>query len=177
MKKTVFIVLALALIACATAVIGQAPAGPPPMAPGVKGGVSCPAMALAPPPAMVFERADALQLTDDQKTKLKDSLAKGEETLQPLRQKAMEATRALREALFAASFDAAKVSELAASAEKADAAIVKAEVETWTQIRSILTADQVTKLQELMGRRMGQGHNRNRGGGGAAPGAPPLPGL
>ena len=91
----------------------------------------------------------------------------------PLRQKAMEATRALRDAVYAASFDASKVAELATAAGKAEAAIVKAEIETWTQIRSILTAEQITKLQEMMSRRMGQGRNRRGGGGGAAPGAPP----
>ena len=81
MKKTVLIVLALALAACATVVIGQAPGGPPPGGPrGGRGGMSCPAMALNVPPAMVFERAEGLQLTEEQKTKLKDTLAKSDET-------------------------------------------------------------------------------------------------
>lgn len=194
MKKAVFVVLILTLVACAGAVVGQAgvaapppaggPAPPPPGlarpgGPGMMGGgmMSCPAMAVAPPPAGLVARAEALQLSDDQKTKLKDILAKSEETLIPLRQKAAEASRALRQAVFAPEFDAQKVKQLATDAEKAEAAIVSAEIETWAQIRGVLAADQLTKLQELTGLRMGPGlgGGGRRGGPGGQPAPPPPP--
>ena len=172
LRQTVFIVMAFALMACGSTVVGQEGAGAPPPGgfarPGMGGMTPCPATALAPPPAGFVDRAEPLQLTDDQKTKLKDILAKGEETLMPLRQKAGEASRTLRQALFAPEFDAQKVAQLAAEAEKAETAIIKAEIDVWAKIRGVLTADQVTKLQDMMGR-MGGGRRGRRGGGAPPP--------
>jgi len=197
LRKFVFVVVSLALFACATAVLAQQapPAGPPPggQPQGPGGGrqgfqMSCPAMALSLPPAAAVDRATDLNLTDDKKSKLTAALTKNETALAPYRQKAAEATRLLREALMAATFDAAKVGPLLDKAQKADAALANAQIAGWTEVRAILTADQVT---QLVGRRGGfgggnqpgqpnQGGRRTRnqpgtGGGGNAPGAPPEP--
>ena len=184
MKKTVFVIVALALAACATTALAQGPnpappaggfAGPP--GAGMMGGGmgTCPAMVLSPPPAGIVDRADALQLADGQKTKLKDVLTKSEETLMPLRQKAGEASRALRQAIFAPEFDASKIKQLVTDAQNAEVAILKAEIGIWGQIRGILTADQLAKLQELTGRRMGPGMGGGRRGGPGGQPAPPPP--
>ncbi len=181
MKKTVFVIAALAVTACGTTALAQGPGGPPPAggpagAPGLlrAGFGSCPVMGIAPPPAAIVDRAEALQLTDDQKTKLRHALANGEQTLTPLRQKAAEASRALRQAIFAAEFDAQSVQQLATDAMKAETAVLNAEIAVWTQIRGILTSEQVAKLQDLVGRGMapGMGGGR-RGGPGSPPGGPP----
>lgn len=188
MRKVLFVFLALVLVACASAALAQQPPqGPPP--PGQFGGgfgmrgpsMSCPAMMIAPPQVAMIERsADTLALTDDQKTKLTDVLTKSETALRDLRPKADAASKALRDALFAPTFDSAKVAGLLADAQKIETAIANSEIGTWTEIRAILTADQVTKLSDSMNRRMGGGFGGgNRGGGnrgnrgGGNPGGPP----
>jgi len=160
LRKVVFVVLSLALIASATVVLAQqprsnAPAGPPSGAAmsrlGGGFGMSCPAMAIAPPSAAMIERATNLNLTDEQKTKLTEKLTKADATLAPLRQKASEATQALRNAVLAATYDAAKVQTLLTAAQQADAAVSNAELAVWTELRAILTADQITQLQQRRG--------------------------
>lgn len=205
MRKTVLFVMALAL-ACATLALAQQPPTTPP-GPGGPGGpggggmsgmrggmmMSCPAMTLAPPQnAMIDRNADTLALKDDQKTKLTGSLTKSEGVLQTYRQKSADAAKALRDALLAPTFDAAKVQQLLADAQKIEAAIAASELQTWGEIRSILTTDQVTKLSDAMSRRMGgyggagantgtrgsRGNRGNRGGppaGGPPAGTPPPP--
>lgn len=192
MRKVVFVVLSLTLIASATAVLAQqppsnVPAGPPSGAGtsrfGGGFGMSCPAMAIAPPSAAMIERAANLNLTDEQKTKLTEKLTKADATLAPLRQKASEATQALRNAIFAATYDAAKVQALLIAAQQADAAVSNAELAVWTELRAILTADQITQLQQRRGGfgggfqpgqgQPGQGRTRGTRGnrpGGNAPG-------
>lgn len=124
----------------------------------------------------MIERAANLNLTDDQKTKLTEKLTKADATLTPLRQKASEATQALRNAVFAATYDAAKVQALLIAAQQADAAVSNAELAVWTELRGILTADQITQLQQRRGA-FGAGfqpgqpsQGRTRGGRGNRPG-------
>lgn len=186
MRKTAIIVLSLALAACAIVVLAQVPGGPPATGgpAGMRVGMgmgSCPAMTLTPPSARMLERADMLQLSDDQKTKLNDVLSKGDQTLAPLREAAGKASRALRTAVMGSEADAQKIAQLVADAQKTEAAIINAEIQIWGQIKSVLSAEQMTKLQELLASRagMGGGRNRNRpgpGAGGEAPPPPPPPG-
>lgn len=192
MRKTIFFVLTLAL-ACATLALAQQPPPPggqpgaPPGGPGgmMRGGpmMSCPAMVVGPPPAMMIERGgDMLGLTDEaQKAKLLAILTKSEDALKLLRPKLDLATKALRDALLAPTFDSAKVAQLLADAQKIESAIAASEIQTWGEIRAIpLTADQVTKLSQAMSRRMGgsggPGDNRGnrglRGNRGMQPGGP-----
>ena len=137
-------------------------------------------MILAPPQAMMIERnADTLALTDDHKTALLAILTKSEDALKVLRPQADLASKALRDALMAPTFDAANVAKLLADARQIEALIVASEIKTWGEIRAIpLTADEFTKLSEAMSRRMGgpggPGGNRgNWGNRGNQPGRPP----
>jgi Spy/CpxP family protein refolding chaperone len=143
----------------------------------------CPAMASAPPSLMMIDRnAETLGLTADQKTKLTAALTKHDTNLGKLRTAAQQASKALHDAIYAPTFDSAKVNTLLAAAQKADAAISTANVQSWTEIRSILTPAQVAALSEATTRRMGgfggetrQNQNRDRarpGTGGARGGAP-----
>ena len=120
--------------------------------------MSCPAMVLMAPSAKAIESsADTLGLTDEELTSLKATVSKADETLTSLTQKASSATKALREALMATEYDAQKVKDLAAAAEKAEAAVISARIDEWTQLRAILTADQITKLQSSGMQRPNQG--------------------
>ena len=179
MKKTAIIVLALALAACATVVLGQvaAPGGQGGQfrGQGFGGGLTCPAMALAPPSAMLIDRLDTLGLSEETKGKLKASLTKSDGILQPRRQKATDSCRALREAMLAPSYDAEKVKQLLGDCQTAEAAIVTAELQAWAEIRTKLTADELSKLREAMGRRMGAGQGRRQRGPDAGTPPPPAP--
>ncbi|MGC8863701.1 MAG: Spy/CpxP family protein refolding chaperone [Armatimonadota bacterium] len=183
MKKVLFLMTAVAVAAaCALAASAQGPGGPPaagrPAGPGMpgiaRGGPGfCAAMALAPPPPAIVDRAQALQLTQEQKTKLRDILAKGEEALVPLRQKAADASRALREAVLAPQYDAAKVKQLSSDAARAEEAVVTAEIRIWGEVRLALSVEQFAKLQDLMSRRFVPGAGGNRPGGWGGPGGQP----
>ncbi len=149
MKKVVLVVLVLAMVAASAVAFAQQNQQRPQS--GTRGGmmmaVPCPSMAITLPPIAQIERSNNLGLTDDQKTQLKAILAKANTTLASLRQHSSETTKALRDAIYATNFDATKVQQLLLDAQKADAAISSAEVAAWTEIRAILTADQVSTLQ------------------------------
>lgn len=194
MKRTVLFAVALMLI-CAMVVLAQQAGtqaqrprtGAPDGAPGgmIGGGMMgmCPAMASAPPSLMMIERGgEALALTADQKTKLTAVLTKHDKNAGNLRTAAQQASKALHDAIYAPTFDSAKVASLLAAAQKADAAMSTANVQTWAEIRTILTPAQVNALSEATSRRMGgfggenrPNQNRDRarpGAGGARGGAP-----
>jgi len=148
MKKTVVIAVVLAALACATVAWSQGPPGPGGMGRPM---MSSPAMAVMPPHAgMVNRMTEALQLTEDQTSKLETITAKNDENVRTLSQKSEDASKALHDALLAANFDAQKVKDLAATAEKAEAALIGASIDEWTQIRAILTTDQAKGLQDVM---------------------------
>lgn len=168
MRKFLVIAFALALVICATAVFAQTTDNTQPRRFGGNTGAgfggfnASPTAVCAPPSAMMFDRmGSTLNLTEDQKTKLTAALAKSEETLTPLRQKAAQAAQALRAAVVSATYDEAKVAQLVTDAQKADTAVLTAELQTWTQIRSILTAEQMKSLQTMGARnRTGTGQNQ-----------------
>ncbi len=205
MKKVFVVVLVVVAVAFASIAwaqyggngggAGRGGAGGGRGAGGMGGGMMGGSLSMAvmtPPAAGIDMFATALTLTADQKAKLKDILTKSEAYIQPLQKKATDNTQALREALFAATFDTAKVVRLTNTGKTLEAQIIDARVNTWAQIRAIpLTTEQLTKLQQggaMMFRgRMGGGGGggfgggRTPGAGGANPpgggnGAPPPPG-
>ncbi len=164
--KSLIALLLLVAVACAVSVYGQAASRQPrtnrsgagPVGPGGGGMVTCAMMASAPPPAVVWDAlASMLGLTDEQVSKLKEISSKSEESISGLRKNAANAAEALRTALFASSYDAQKVAELSAAAQKAEAAVISANVNQWTQIRAILTTDQASSLKNAMATGMGRG--------------------
>jgi len=115
------------------------------------GSQTCPLSAFQLPPAAMFRYiSQKLQLSEDQSKKLLDIVTKSEQTLTPLRAKAQEAINKLQAALVAEQYDAANVQVLAQNAQRAEAAIITAEIDTWTQIRSLLTAEQVKLFVEMI---------------------------
>jgi len=172
MKKAVVVALVVAATLCAALAWGQGGGTDRRTGPGGFGArmMSCPAAALAPPQAMMLDRAaETLQLTDEQKGKLRDVTTKSEEAMRPILQKASEASLALRAAVLAPEYDAEKVKQLVTNAQRAEDQVINARLATWAQIRSVLTADQLAKLQEVM-------TMRRRGTGGPTPGSGTPPG-
>jgi len=163
MKRKAIVAVVLTVAVCATVVWSQGPPGGRapggPMGPGGPGGpggpmMACPAMAVMPPPSMMFEReAKTLQLTHDQLAKIKKALSKNEQAMKSLRKASADTTKALRTALTAPTYNAAAVKALAVKAEKAEASIVNANIDTWTQIRDVLSKTQTAKLQKAMSAR------------------------
>ena len=144
MRNTVLMTAALALVVCTAPAWGQGPPGPGRPPGGGGGGMPCPAMAaMAPPSAVIDRMAETLGLTESQVTKLRAAMTKCEESIKSLSQKSGEATKAMRDAIAASDYDAQKVTEV-----KAEVAVLSARLDEWTQIRSILTADQAKRLQE-----------------------------
>jgi Spy/CpxP family protein refolding chaperone len=118
---------------------------------------------MTPQTTLLDRAADTLQLTDDQKTRLTTIITKNDQALQPLMQKSAQAAQALRAAILAPTYDAQKVKELSVVAEKAETDVINARINTWTEIRAVLTADQSAKLQSVMTMPLGQRGPR-RGG-------------
>ena len=119
--------------------------------PGMRGMSQCPRTVIMLPPVQFFDIAgDRLQLTADQKQKIKDIMDKATQASRPLVEKSAQANDALKTALFTPGKDAASIQSLANDAEKAEDAIISADLDTWNQIKSVLTADQLPKLRDMM---------------------------
>lgn len=151
MKRTLVIALAVIIIATAAWCQGG-PGGPG----GPKGPAPSAMAVLLPPPAGAVDQiTKALSLTTTQAADLKTALTASDATIQPLLKAAGDSAKALRDAVFAGG-TADQITQLTADAQQAELAVIEASVNTWGQIKSILTADQFAKLA-------------------AGPGAPPPP--
>lgn len=128
------------------------------------GGMMCAAMAVTPPQISAIERlCDSAQLSEAQLTKLDTVL--GKSSLSGLQKKSSAATKALREAITGSKFDADKVKALSAKAEKAEADVVSASIDTWSKVFSILSPEQGAKLRESMSRQPAMGNKPGMPGG------------
>ncbi len=148
MKKGVLVVSMLAaVICCITPLLSQGgPGGPG--GPGAHGRPLSVMIAVLPPPAVAADGiAKALQLSADRAASLKAALTAGDAAIQPLLKAAGEAAKAAHDALLAADYDADAVADMAAKAQDAEGDVIAASIDAWTQIRLILTADEVAKLQ------------------------------
>ncbi len=206
MVKLLRISVAAALLMCATYAFGQGfggpgmqggPQGPGGMGPGgfMRGmgpmGMPNPGMGpgafsqILPPPAFALDRmSHELGLTKEQSAKLQGVATKGDKAVHAQIQKLMTATRKLHEALNSSTFSADTVKSAAKDVQNAQNAVVNAGVDEWIDIRGVLNADQMGRLQEMLSRprpmMMGQrGFRRGFGdpnGFGPAPGGPMGPG-
>lgn len=111
-------------------------------------GMSSIVMTVMPPKVNMLDRlTEKLSLTTDQAESLKTILTEGDSTIQPLSKAFTAADKALREAIFASTYDADTVAAAAVKAEKAEATVVTASLNVWTKIRGVLTSDQIASLQ------------------------------
>lgn len=170
MKKTLVLASVLAAVACTSVVLAQDgghQGRPGQGGPGGRGGAMMlsASMAVMPPQTAAINRlCEKAQLSEAQLTKLDTVMSKNDQSLKLLQQKSAEANRALRAAVLASKYDESKVKALAIKAEKAEADIIAASIDSWTRVRSVLTADQAAKLQDIMGRQQ-QEPGQKRGNG------------
>ena len=164
MKKIFASIVILSMLTVSAAAWSQGGWGPRGQGPGGPGGpggrgrlggpgmmMTCPAMVIMIPPGFMLDNyAQMFNLSAGQKTKMKSIITKHEKSMITLRKNASAANQALRKALLAPKYDAGKVKSLAAAAEKAEAAIVSANINTWSQIWGVLTAEQIKKMNALM---------------------------
>lgn len=145
MKTSILIAVVLAVV-CLTP--GWCQGGHGPGGPGMPSAVS----AIMPPHAdMIDGLSNSLSLTTDQASSLKTILTEADTTIKPLVQASGDAAKALRDAIFATTYDADTVTAAVETSEAADAAVVSACVDAWVKIRAILTSDQIALLQECPG--------------------------
>lgn len=102
----------------------------------------------------------ALDLSDDQRVKLKDVLQEERERREALRREAWDARKALRTATEAPSPDAAEVGRAYLRLRESREANAEAREKTRERIASILTDEQRAKLDELRSRRRGPQEGR-----------------
>lgn len=159
MKRIVLIITILAVVICTVSVWSQSghPGRPGNGESGRPFGMgrsmmSCPAMAVMPPHAGMVDRlTQPLQLTKAQTAKLNKIVAGNEKKMRSLREVASKSSQALHASLLAVKYSAKNVKNLSIKAEKAEAALISASIDEWTQIRSILTSKQSANLQKVMG--------------------------
>lgn len=179
MVKLLSISVAATLLFCATSAFGQGfggpgfqrgPQGPGGMGPGGMGpggfmrgagpmGMHNPGMGagplsqILPPPAFALERmSHGLDLTKEQTTKLQSVAKKGDKAVHAQLQKLMTASRKLHEALNSSTFSAESVKTAAKDVQVAQNTVVNAAVDEWIEIRGVLNADQMGRLQEMLRR-------------------------
>jgi hypothetical protein len=175
MKRLALVSMVLAMVICSMSVWSQGQ-GMPPSGPGGPGGsrrmggfrMTCPAMSFMPVQMLTSDRmAKTLQISSVQKVKIKKITDKSNVEITTLSKKSSTATKAFSSALMATPYNAKTVKNLALAAEKAEAAVVNAKVNEWSQIRSILSATQIKNLQKMATMRPSSGQG---GPGGPPPG-------
>jgi hypothetical protein len=90
-------------------------------------------------------------MTQEQVDKLTPIIGKTEDTIRRLHDKAAGPTRGLREAVMGKT-DSQQVQKLLATVQSIETEIANTEIEAWSDIKTILTADQMRKLMDFMQR-------------------------
>lgn len=170
MKKTVIVATALAALICAMPAWSQFPSQAGPGAGGQRGmgGMggqmqSNIAITVRPPQMNVLNQ---IPLTAEQTTLLQTYRTNNEAKAAVRAKNAADSLKLLRDALLAPKYDEASVKILLDKANTAEDEITKANIAEWTYLRSLLTADQVAKLQTIINQ-----PRAGRGGAGAGGGA------
>ncbi len=120
----------------------MAPMAPPPIAAAISTSL--------PPLQWPEALAQPLQLSEDQVNRLMDLMLTAEKTIRPIRQTAAKAAEALRSAQFDKGVTPGRIKEAAATAQKVETALVTTQLEAWQQIRNILSAEQLKRLQMIL---------------------------
>lgn len=116
--------------------------GPPPRMMGMGGGI--------PSVYMIESMSSQLGLSQTQQSKIRSIKTSSDKTIQPLMKKVQSTSEALRKAALAAKYNESEVKKLATNLRNAEAAVMNANIATWTKVRAVLTSDQVTKLRNIM---------------------------
>ncbi len=94
--------------------------------------------------------AQPLRLSEEQINRLMDLMLTVEKAIRPIRQTAAKTSEALRSVQFDKGVTPARIREAALASQKAETALVNTQLEAWQQIRSILSAEQLRRLQMIL---------------------------
>jgi len=136
-------VLVLALAASVALAQNDAPPPPPhhmPHGEGMLGGPMFPFF------------AKQLDLTTEQQTQIKQIFSNAEPTLRPLMQQEMQSHEAMVQLITSGNFEAAKAQTIAAQGAQIHTQLEVQHAQLAAQAYQLLTADQKTKLAEIMAR-------------------------
>jgi Spy/CpxP family protein refolding chaperone len=93
-----------------------------------------------------------LKITKDQEDKIKTIITTATAEIGKQKENVRTQNIALREALLADKYDNAKITKLMQSSMEAESALANSEMRAWTQIRSVLTLEQVKLLRDGLSR-------------------------
>jgi protein CpxP len=94
--------------------------------------------------------ADLLDLSDAQQAQIKQIFENGKPTLQPLREQARKSHEAMHQLIMSSNFDQAKAQAIANEEAQIHAQLEVQHAMLASQAYQVLTAEQKTKLNELM---------------------------
>jgi len=97
--------------------------------------------------------ADSLDLTDAQRTQMKDIMAKEKPTIQPLIEQLAQSHQQMRQLEASESFDEAKVRALATQQSQAMTELTVQKARIKSELMQLLTPDQKDKLSKFEARR------------------------
>jgi periplasmic protein CpxP/Spy len=93
---------------------------------------------------------DYLDLTDAQRTQIKQIMTKDKSTMGPLWQQERQSHQAMKELIMSGSFDEAKAQSIAQQAAQVQSQLMVEHARTASQAYAVLTAEQKTKLAQFM---------------------------
>src|SRR5262249_59565 len=119
--------------------------------------------------------ADYLDLTDAQKTQMKDIMAKEKPTIKPLLQQLADSHKQLRQLETAGTFDEAKVRAVAAQQAQTMTELTVQKARIKSEMMQVLTPDQKDKMPKCGPRRQArlQKHSKKGRGRGPSPDTAP----
>jgi periplasmic protein CpxP/Spy len=94
--------------------------------------------------------SDALDLTDAQRTQIKEIFHNARATMKPLMQQEMQSHQSMMQLITSGSFDQAKAQAIANQAAQVHAQIEVQHAQTASQAYQVLTAQQKTTFNELL---------------------------
>ena len=122
---------------------------------------------------MLGIRADYLDLTDAQRTQIKDILTKERPTIRPLMQQLMQSHQQMRQLESAATFDETKIRTLATEQSQTMTELLVQKARIKSELLQVLTPDQKTKMAAFEARQEARLQRRLQHGQTAPNGAAP----
>jgi protein CpxP len=116
-----------------------------------------------------------LDLTDEQKTQMKDIMTKEKPTIQPLMQQVAQNRQQMRQLESAGTFDETKVRSLATQHSQTMAELMVQKARIKSELMQVLTPDQKTKMAAFEARKEARLQRRLQGGQNAPGEATPNP--
>ncbi len=119
-----------------------------------KGGMSAPppmmrGFSRIPSADMILMMSGTLKLSNTQSSKIKSIKANTDKSMASLFTKMQKASTPLRNEIYAAKYNENNVKKQYAQIRAVETEMTNLNISTWTKIRKVLTADQITKLRSM----------------------------